>query len=109
MTETKFLKCFEKGRSGRAGRAGEAITIYTEDDVPYLRNVANVVAASGCEVPSWIMALPKLKWKKHRPRRDSISTNPKDEKESDEEKEKKKKTKMKRKKKIKIRKSEAAK
>lgn len=69
------------GRSGRAGRTGEAITIYTEDDVPFLRNIANVMAASGCEVPSWIMALPKLKWKKHRPQRDSISTKPKDQKE----------------------------
>ncbi|OMO71059.1 hypothetical protein COLO4_28397 [Corchorus olitorius] len=28
-----------------------------EDDVPYLRNIANVMAASGCEVPSWIMGL----------------------------------------------------
>ncbi|KAJ9694507.1 hypothetical protein PVL29_010141 [Vitis rotundifolia] len=69
------------GRSGRAGRTGEAITIYTEDDVPFLRNIANVMAASGCEVPAWIMALPKMKWKKHRPQRDSISTKPKDQKE----------------------------
>ncbi|KAJ0087767.1 hypothetical protein Patl1_32053 [Pistacia atlantica] len=68
------------GRSGRAGRSGEAITFYTEDDIPFLRNIANVMKASGCEVPSWIMALPKLKGKKHRPRRDSISTAPKDEK-----------------------------
>nr|DAD19401.1 TPA_asm: hypothetical protein HUJ06_020864 [Nelumbo nucifera] len=67
------------GRSGRAGRSGEAITYYTEDDVPFLRNIANVMKSSGCEVPSWIMALPKLKRKKHRPQRDSISTKPKDE------------------------------
>ncbi|XP_044500060.1 DEAD-box ATP-dependent RNA helicase 57 isoform X1 [Mangifera indica] len=67
------------GRSGRAGRSGEAITFYTEDDIPFLRNIANVMKASGCEVPSWILALPKLKGKKHRPRRDSISTRPKDE------------------------------
>lgn len=69
------------GRSGRAGRSGEAITFYTEDDIPYLRNIANVMTASGCEVPSWIMALSKQKWKKHRPKRDSISTKPKDEEE----------------------------
>ncbi|KAF8038662.1 hypothetical protein BT93_B1257 [Corymbia citriodora subsp. variegata] len=67
------------GRSGRAGRSGEAVTFYTEDDIPYLRNIANVMTASGCEVPSWIMALPKKRWKKHRPRRESISTKPKDE------------------------------
>ncbi|KAL5984565.1 hypothetical protein ACLOJK_018670 [Asimina triloba] len=61
------------GRSGRAGRSGEAISFYTEDDVPFLRNIANVMVASGCEVPTWIMALPKLRRKKHRPKRDSVS------------------------------------
>ncbi|KAF8408574.1 hypothetical protein HHK36_004637 [Tetracentron sinense] len=64
------------GRSGRAGRSGEAITLYTEDDMAFLRNIANVMAASGCEVPSWIMDLPKLRRKKHRPQRDSILTKP---------------------------------
>ncbi|CDP06712.1 unnamed protein product [Coffea canephora] len=64
------------GRSGRAGRSGEAVTLYTEADVPYLRNIANVMAASGCEVPPWIMSLPKLKWKRHRPQREAISTKP---------------------------------
>lgn len=64
------------GRCGRAGRAGEAISLYTEDDAPLLRNIANVMVASGCEVPSWILALPKLRRKRHRPARDSISTNP---------------------------------
>ncbi|XP_057534540.1 DEAD-box ATP-dependent RNA helicase 57 [Amaranthus tricolor] len=61
------------GRTGRAERAGEAITFYTELDVPYLRNIANVMLQSGCEVPSWIMSMAKGKWKKHRPTRDSIS------------------------------------
>lgn len=64
------------GRSGRARRIGEAITFYTEEDIPFLRNVANLMAASGCEVPSWLMELRKKKWKKHRPRRESISTKP---------------------------------
>ncbi|GLJ06998.1 hypothetical protein SUGI_0055050 [Cryptomeria japonica] len=64
------------GRCGRAGRTGEAITLYTEDDVAFLRNIANVMVASGCEVPSWILTLPKLRRKKHCPLRDSISTNP---------------------------------
>ncbi|KAL9264161.1 DEAD-box ATP-dependent RNA helicase 57-like protein [Drosera capensis] len=62
------------GRSGRAGRTGEAITLYTEDDIPCLRNIANVMVQSGCEVPSWIMSLRKIKWKKHRPKRESIAT-----------------------------------
>ncbi|KAH8480488.1 hypothetical protein H0E87_030676 [Populus deltoides] len=69
------------GRSGRAGRIGEAITFYTEHDIPYLRNIANVMTASGCEVPSWLTDMPKKKWKKHCPRRESISTKPKDEEE----------------------------
>ncbi|KAL7170065.1 hypothetical protein ACSBR2_035001 [Camellia fascicularis] len=70
-----------RGRSGRAGRSGEAITLYTEADVPFLRNIANVMAASGCEVPAWIMSLTKRKWKKHRPQRDTILTKPKDDEE----------------------------
>ncbi|XP_047330573.1 DEAD-box ATP-dependent RNA helicase 57 isoform X2 [Impatiens glandulifera] len=64
------------GRSGRAGRSGEAVTFYTEADIPFLRNIANVMAASGCDVPAWIMSLQKKKWRKHRPERDSISTKP---------------------------------
>lgn len=64
------------GRSGRAGRNGKAITLYTEEDVPFLRNIANVMQASGCEVPSWILSLPKLRKKKHRPLREPISTRP---------------------------------
>ncbi|NP_001348873.1 DEAD-box ATP-dependent RNA helicase 57 [Zea mays] len=64
------------GRSGRAGRSGEAITFFTEEDKPFLRNIANVLVSSGCEVPSWIMALPKLKRKKHRVDRDPISYLP---------------------------------
>ncbi|XP_074268898.1 DEAD-box ATP-dependent RNA helicase 57 [Silene latifolia] len=61
------------GRCGRAGRQGEAITLYTEQDVPFLRNIANVIAQSGSEVPSWIMSMRKTKWKRHTPQRDSIS------------------------------------
>ncbi|KAF5737559.1 DEAD-box ATP-dependent RNA helicase 57 isoform X1 [Tripterygium wilfordii] len=67
------------GRTGRAGRGGEAITFYTKKDIPLLRNIANVMVASGCEVPSWILVLRKQKWKKHLPRRDSISIRPQDE------------------------------
>ncbi|XP_078171394.1 P-loop containing nucleoside triphosphate hydrolases superfamily protein isoform X2 [Carex rostrata] len=66
------------GRSGRAGRPGEAITLYTEEDKPFLRNIANVMVASGCEVPSWILDLPKLRHKKHRVTRHNISTLPED-------------------------------
>lgn len=35
------------GRTGRAGRAGGlAVTLWTKDDIPFVRSVANVIAAS---------------------------------------------------------------
>ncbi|MCJ1248714.1 RNA-dependent ATPase rok1 [Trapelia coarctata] len=35
------------GRTGRAGREGGiAVTLYTKDDIPYIKNIANVIAAS---------------------------------------------------------------
>lgn len=35
------------GRTGRAGReGGVAVTFYTREDIPYVKNVANVIAAS---------------------------------------------------------------
>lgn len=35
------------GRTGRAGReGGVAVTLYTEEDVPYIKNIANIIKAS---------------------------------------------------------------
>lgn len=35
------------GRTGRAGReGGVAVTFYTKEDVPYVKNIANIIAAS---------------------------------------------------------------
>jgi ATP-dependent RNA helicase DDX52/ROK1 len=35
------------GRTGRAGRdGGMAITLYTKEDIPYVKNIANIIAAS---------------------------------------------------------------
>jgi ATP-dependent RNA helicase DDX52/ROK1 len=58
------------GRTGRAGReGGVAVTFYTKEDIPFVRSVANVIAASerqgGREgqgtVQKWLMdALPKV-------------------------------------------------
>ncbi|KAK1764776.1 P-loop containing nucleoside triphosphate hydrolase protein [Phialemonium atrogriseum] len=60
------------GRTGRAGReGGVAVTFYTADDVPFVRSVANVIAASerqaggaagsGGGVQKWLLdALPKV-------------------------------------------------
>jgi len=57
------------GRTGRAGLPGRAVTMFTEDDVVYLRSIANVMKASGCEVPDWM-----LKLKKNSRRREKNST-----------------------------------
>ncbi|KAJ7553509.1 hypothetical protein O6H91_06G100900 [Diphasiastrum complanatum] len=59
------------GRSGRAGRPGKAVTFYTESDVPFLRPIANVMKASGINVPSWMLSLPK-RIRKHPLGRDPI-------------------------------------
>ena len=58
------------GRTGRAGRdGGVAVTFYTKEDIPYVKNVANIIAASekqAGKAPSeasmqkWLLdALPK--------------------------------------------------
>ncbi|KAK4688176.1 ATP-dependent RNA helicase DDX52/ROK1, partial [Tremellales sp. Uapishka_1] len=47
------------GRTGRAGRPGKAITFYNTEDGPYLRTIANVLTASGCKVPEYMLDLPK--------------------------------------------------
>ncbi|KAI5859641.1 P-loop containing nucleoside triphosphate hydrolase protein [Durotheca rogersii] len=60
------------GRTGRAGHGGGvAVTLYTTEDVAYLKNIANVVALSekqagkgGGEggIPKWLMdSLPKVR------------------------------------------------
>lgn len=47
------------GRTGRAGKQGKAITYFTKDDAPYLKSVVNVMRQSGCDVPEWMLKLPK--------------------------------------------------
>ncbi|OJD19595.1 hypothetical protein AJ78_00452 [Emergomyces pasteurianus Ep9510] len=58
------------GRTGRAGReGGVAVTFYTKEDIPYVKNIANVIAASeklrgvvgDKGVQKWLLdALPNL-------------------------------------------------
>lgn len=43
---------------------GSAITFFTEEDVKYLRGIANVVRASGSPVPDWMLALRKERRRK---------------------------------------------
>jgi len=58
------------GRTGRGGRdGGVAITFYTKEDIPYVKNIANIIAASEkqagkppseASVQKWLLdALPK--------------------------------------------------
>lgn len=47
------------GRTGRAGRKGKAITFFTKQDGEKLRGIANVMKASGCDVPEWMLQLRK--------------------------------------------------
>jgi len=54
------------GRTGRAGKRGTAVTFFTEADIPRLRGIANVVKLSGCEVPPWMLTIPKLTTKQKR-------------------------------------------
>ena len=69
------------GRTGRAGNKGTAITLYTDNDVEYLRSIANLMKKSGCEVKPWMLELKdpgRKKWKqleKNPLARKTISTN----------------------------------
>jgi ATP-dependent RNA helicase DDX52/ROK1 len=47
------------GRTGRAGRSGAAITFFEEKDAGQLKRVANLMRASGMEVPEWMLRLSK--------------------------------------------------
>ncbi|GJN94224.1 hypothetical protein Rhopal_007298-T1 [Rhodotorula paludigena] len=46
------------GRTGRAGKAGRAVTFFTKADAGHLKTIVNVMRASGCAVPDWMLALP---------------------------------------------------
>ena len=58
------------GRTGRAGRSGGvAVTFYTKEDIPYVKNVANVIVTSektrgkseGAGIQQWLLdALPNI-------------------------------------------------
>ena len=56
------------GRTGRAGRRGKAVTFFTEADAEQLRSIANVMKASGCPIPDWMLKL-KTQTKQEKRRR----------------------------------------
>lgn len=45
------------GRTGRAGRRGHAVTYFTEDDLNYIRPIANVIRQAGFEVPEYVLKM----------------------------------------------------
>ena len=47
------------GRAGRAGLPGRALTLFTDSDAPHLRTIANVLRASGCAVPEYMLEMRK--------------------------------------------------
>eukprot|EP00494_Astrolonche_serrata_P009140 UN09190 len=48
------------GRTGRAGTHGHAITFWTEEDAPFVKNIINAIKTSGGEVPEWMLKLKKM-------------------------------------------------
>lgn len=69
------------GRTGRAGKSGRALTYFTDDDVPYVKLIANLMKKSGHDVPDWMFNLKSAQnkeWKKIETKplkRRSISTH----------------------------------
>jgi ATP-dependent RNA helicase DDX52/ROK1 len=59
LPQTPEMYVHRVGRTGRAGVRGTAVTFFTEQDLPYLRPIANVVRESGGAVPSWMLQLAK--------------------------------------------------
>ena len=45
----------------RPASAGEAITFFTEEDAGQLKPIANVIRASGGDVPDWMLQLKKFR------------------------------------------------
>ena len=51
------------GWTGWAGQEGKAVTLYTDDDAPYLKSIANLMKKSGSDVPEWMLNLKPPSWK----------------------------------------------
>lgn len=67
------------GRSGRGGNLGRAVTLFTDDDLPHVRTIANVIREAGGDVPEYMLKLKKASKKEKRklevkaPKRKKIS------------------------------------
>merc|ERR1711988_1744299 len=82
MPQTPQTYIHRIGRTGRAGRKGSAITLFAIEDFEYLRSIVNVMRASGCDVPEWMLQLKKQNKRQRRKgdfkqvQRRSIDTTP---------------------------------
>ena len=45
------------GRTGRAGRKGTATTYFTDEDIPYVQTIVNLMQKSNHPVPEWLLRL----------------------------------------------------
>ena len=45
------------GRTGRAGREGTATTYFTDEDIPYVQTIVNLMQKSDHPVPEWLLRL----------------------------------------------------
>jgi ATP-dependent RNA helicase DDX52/ROK1 len=61
------------GRTGRAGRRGKAVTFFTEKDKLILRDIAEIMKDSGCEVPEYMLKLERTKRKAVNINREAVS------------------------------------
>mmetsp|Transcript_7095 Transcript_7095/g.20780 ORF Transcript_7095/g.20780 Transcript_7095/m.20780 type:complete len:522 (-) Transcript_7095:3668-5233(-) len=57
------------GRTGRAGRTGTAITYFTEEDLPNIKPIANLIQAAGGDVPEFIRTTAKFERQPQRPKK----------------------------------------
>ncbi|KAJ4452955.1 putative DEAD-box ATP-dependent RNA helicase 57 [Paratrimastix pyriformis] len=57
-----LTSCLSEHLPRRAGRrrAGVALTYFTQEDSPALRSIASAMEQAGCEVPAWMLSMPKL-------------------------------------------------
>jgi ATP-dependent RNA helicase DDX52/ROK1 len=63
------------GRTGRAGKRGEAVTLFTEADMPNIRSIANVMKLSGCHVPDWMLQIKQVRVPPQNAIRDRFTTS----------------------------------
>eukprot|EP00388_Colpodella_angusta_P016010 GDKJ01039684.1.p1 GENE.GDKJ01039684.1~~GDKJ01039684.1.p1 ORF type:complete len:549 (-),score=150.10 GDKJ01039684.1:59-1510(-) len=84
MPQSSATYIHRVGRTGRAGKRGKAYTFFTTSDMEIIRPVVNVMVASGCEVPEYLLKTKKFtkqdrkELQKNAPERKPIGEKPAD-------------------------------